>query len=626
MHNPSEIKTINNYPVMLINKENNKALNINEHNLYYDFIVSENKTSIQNEYLDLIRDDTFEIFNKLINFSDNIWDFSELKPDYIQRTTFKYSFINNDKSNLTNYYETLLKFFILNIFIQDGKIRSHSYIKLNINKKFLNYLIRNKIYTLNSCNEHIVSSYIAELRQNLKEETVSSHMNAIMNLFSFYGQLTNKPIDNNIINILKKRRADIIKNDRKISLIKLLPSEFMHNLTSNLYENIMSFKNYSNINECLNNRKMTLLFLLTQTGVRPDEVFIIPYDCIIEEKYGELKAYMLRYNITKSNNGEGMRENKTIANQKVLNVIQHLKEYYKGKYLGDNITNNQLRSFFYNYCECNYKILKNITEEPNKQFMGPTKIINIDGKKMFINIPILKQFRVYFDSELRRRGYNDFSRAKLLGHKDEKMLDYYGRDVVTLEEDINFTTLLIKDFINNKDFKVLGSKGNIYTQRIKKFLQNKTINGVADINELAKKLIDIMPIRTKLGGCCIKPYSNADCNHDKITDELLCSYGLCENQCHFFYNCSYYYHQFKEMIDIYEYNNKNGFIKFANKELYKIQKLLKQKLIPELDELKRMIEINGESKIKKEYKDIELIIENEGKIRGEINLWIMKKK
>lgn len=251
----------------------------------------------------------------------------------------------------------------------------------------------------------------------------------------------------------------------------------------------------------------------------------------------------------------------------------------------------------------------------------------INGKGKYINIPRLKQFRVYFDSELKRRGFNDFSRAKLLGHHDEKMFDYYGRDVTTLEEDINFSQILIKDFINDSSLKILGPKGNIYTKRIRKFLDKldkKKIQGAYNIEELSQELMNEMPIRTKLGGCCIKPYSNAECNKNDNTDEYLCSYGLCENQCHFFYNCMYYYDKFHEMIDAYNHNSNAGYEKFASKELYKIQQMLKGKLIPELEELNRMIEINGVETIKNNYPDVVEIIDNYNKIKGEIDLWMNK--
>ena len=48
------------------------------------------------------------------------------------------------------------------------------------------------------------------------------------------------------------------------------------------------------------------------------------------------------------------------------------------------------------------------------------------------------QFRVYFDTELRKRGFNDFQIAKMMGHKDEKMLGYYAREVDSIQEDIEY--------------------------------------------------------------------------------------------------------------------------------------------------------------------------------------------
>lgn len=74
---------------------------------------------------------------------------------------------------------------------------------------------------------------------------------------------------------------------------------------------------------------------------------------------------------------------------------------------------------------------------------------------------------------------------------------------------------MIKDFINDSSLKILGPKGNIYTKRIRKFLDKldkKKIQGAYNIEELSQELMNEMPIRTKLGGCCIKPYSNAECN------------------------------------------------------------------------------------------------------------------
>lgn len=86
----------------------------------------------------------------------------------------------------------------------------------------------------------------------------------------------------------------------------------------------------------------------------------------------------------------------------------------------------------------------------------------------------------------------------------------------------------------------------------------------------------------------------------------------------------YYYDKFHEMIDAYNHNSNAGYEKFASKELYKIQQMLKGKLIPELEELNRMIEINGVETIKNNYPDVVEIINNYSKIKGEIDLWMNK--
>ena len=119
-------------------------------------------------------------------------------------------------------------------------------------------------------------------------------------------------------------------------------------------------------------------------------------------------------------------------------------------------------------------------------------------------------------------------------------------------------------------------------------------------------------------------HSDATCRADIESDELLCAYGLCSNQCHFYYNLPYYYDRFKEGVRVVEYNISNGFLRESEKELYKLQNLIIQKLIPELDDLKRMIDINGEKNILIKHKNLEMIINNLELIEEEIEIWKTK--
>ena len=87
-------------------------------------------------------------------------------------------------------------------------------------------------------------------------------------MFNFYSILTNKEINQNVINVLTKRNKNSLKITQKNGLIKLLPNSFMKNLTKLLYDDIINtdFNNLNNI-ELKNYRKEMLIFILTQTGI-----------------------------------------------------------------------------------------------------------------------------------------------------------------------------------------------------------------------------------------------------------------------------------------------------------------------------------------------------------------------
>jgi hypothetical protein len=355
---------------------------------------------------------------------------------------------------------------------------------------------------------------------------------------------------------------------------------------------------------------------------------IIPYDCIIERKISNIKFYELKYLITKNVYGSGFIESKTIANEKTISLVKKIKEIipHDNKYLGYNITQLQLRKTLSKIVEENYDILGVLSDSIDNRFVGTPKEVSINNKTLFINKPLLKQFRVYFDSELKARGYNEYARAKLLGHTDEKMLDYYGREAGPAEEDINYAKFLVKGIINDENLRILGPKGDKYTKRINNFIDRKTIHVESDIDKIINEVLENVPIRMKLGGCCIKPYNTAVCNIDENTDELLCSYGICSNQCHCFFDCIYHYKRFQEAIKIINHNKTLRLEKMAQKELYKLQANINDKLLPEFIELQRMINIEGKSVIKEKYPDLVYIINNEKIIMEDIEKWKNKRK
>ena len=425
----------NEVPIILSNYEPTtdevSRLNINSNNLYNDISSLEPYTIIQEEYLDLIKENHLNVFGADIIFSSKKWDFSNLKNDFNKYKQHSFNF-NVKGEPLTDFYETFLKLFVLNAILEDGSLRSYLINDFYFIKVFFVYLQSKNVYLLENCTELTVNDFLTLQRAITAETTIVKYQTAILKMFNFYSILTNKEINQNVINVLTKRNKNSLKITQKNGLIKLLPNSFMKNLTKLLYDDIINtdFNNLNNI-ELKNYRKEILIFILTQTGIRPEEVLTIPYDCIIKDDLNNIDVYFMRYNITKSIYGPGVEETQTVANEKVVKIISKLRDNYIGTYLGDKISYGQLRDFFYQYCEDNCSKLENISDLPIDSFMAKPLRKEINGKGKYINIPRLKQFRVYFDSELKRRGFNDFSRAKLLGHHDEKMFDYYGRDVTT---------------------------------------------------------------------------------------------------------------------------------------------------------------------------------------------------
>ena len=118
----------NEVPIILSNYEPTtdeaSRLNINSNNLYNDISSLEPYTIIQEEYLDLIKENHLNVFGADIIFSSKKWDFSNLKNDFNKYKQHSFNF-NVKGEPLTDFYETFLKLFVLNAILEDGSLRRY---------------------------------------------------------------------------------------------------------------------------------------------------------------------------------------------------------------------------------------------------------------------------------------------------------------------------------------------------------------------------------------------------------------------------------------------------------------------------------------------------------------------
>lgn len=550
-----------------------------------------------------------KIINTEFNFNDKKWDFrNEIPEKYAYPEKYIISFESLYETSA--YYVCLAKLFALELIYKNGIHQKGNEYEIGVVNGFINNLYTNGVYLLDYITTHDIKNYFNS--KNLRETTKVQYKRAIKKLFMFYQSATGFEFNNDIYNFLEKYDLNKYNLEREGNKLPLLPTKFMSKLTNLLFDYIKEDKHGTY------DRKMAgLLYIETQTGLRPSEIMLLERGCLIPFDIDGIIGYKLQYKCSKSMTSSNEYEIvETIATKNVVKVVKILESLDNEKYLSGNLDKSALNNFLKDFVYNNAEELDCMTAGIDQHYSGKP----IEKNGYFINIPLQKQFRVYFATELRQRGYSDMAVASLLNHHDEKMFDYYGRDINDIQENPSFSENIFKDVLL-EEVEIIGPKGNAYTDKIKSFIKGKDITVKNNLDAVIADLAKEMPIRQKLGGCCIKPNPNRLCEHDADTDELMCAYGLCQNQVHFYYNLPYYYDQFKDGIKIYKHNREKGYKQQSEKDLYKIHNIINDKLIPEIQSLESFIESKGKSYILSIHPSLNDIIKNLDEIKNEVEIW-----
>ena len=623
--------------ITTVTKQN--SLNINEYGLFDIITKAEKNTAIQTVFLESIKTDSIKLNNVNFKFSDEIWDFtSEIPRDRQNNESIKNNYIYNFNAtrNSTDYYQTLLKLYLLNELFQHGLHRPVIKKDFLQQTNFINYLNKNGIISLEDV---LVDNMIEHFKTvNVKEITLNKYKSSIKKLFIFYHSVTQIEIDERIIELLNTVNTTKVRIEAEQAKLSLLSQSFMDKLIKRLqiilYKDDKLFSKETRISA-------GLIYLSTQTGIRPYELMMIPFDCLHDISKHGIEMFSLRYYTTKNLYGNGKTEVETFTTQETIKAIKQLQSLVApSELLCGDLHYNLVKKTFTEICVDYSEELGNITKEPGKRFNGKPLKNNCNE---YINIPILKQFRVYVDSELKRRGMSSFQIAKVFGHHDEKMLDYYERTVDDKEND-EYTNLVISDILDDETV-VLGPKGDEYTSVIldtknKSMLDiyandldasskknNSNYNSIDEemkikvVKDVVKFMNSHYPIRQLTAGCCIRPHVLATCENSRKSDEYMCAYGLCANQCHFYFDCNIHYNKLNEWKEIVFYNIREGHIVYAEKELFKLQKMLSNKLMPEIEELKRILELKGKDYVTNKHPNLLTIINNLENIEKEARQW-----
>ena len=606
---------------------------------------------VQGMFLELKKENTILIEGQKINFLDDEWDFTSLYKDGKNHNKYLYRF----SSEISDYYKMIQKLYAIFGINKDGIHGTTTGRAIRETNHFFSYLMKCGVYELESIRVNDVREYMKQY-QHLAYHTQLIKKRDIKNVLSFYSLFATNVYTQEFHSYFLDTDPARAKAAELNSKTKLLPTEFYKKLSEKLYESVF------NKNIGLYERgAYGLLYIGTQTGLRRGELTILNVNCLTVMEDEGKRIGVLSYRSSKNGNKNQVYTHaKTRASEKVIEVYNELTELFssaraklgtealvpnmrllddkfRGRKLVDTkyICANKIDVDLKKICIYNAKEWGLLNSQDEDSFechltVGETNNFLIDYtlKKEYpdikdgvvLSLPTIKQFRVYFASEYHERGVSDKVISFLLNHKTSHMWGYYVRPKHKVQEDSDFSKEILTEIIKN-DSNIIGAKGEAYKQKITNMIKDGNYNVATDLNEILDKAMEQFPIRAKLGGFCMKSNPNRLCRHDSETDEFMCAYGVCPNQCRLYYMAPITYKKCNELKQIVEFNKQEGYLREAEKEGYKLKYVIENELELDIKELESEIKKKGEDAIISMHPNLKDFVNNLENIKKEIKTW-----
>lgn len=639
---------------------------------------------VQTICLNLAKQPTINIAGVNISFLDDVWDFREkYKPGKSLRNyKFNITTLREKDCHFTDYSKSLIKLFIIYVITEYGLDCGTNDQKINEAKKFLFYLQERHIYSLDVVTLKEVKEFYGRL--DVSYTTMISNRRFLQIFIIFYSFLTGHniytPEMDEWFNDQDTRKRDAIRQAHKTPCP---PTEFYQKYADYHYNRVfdenapliergMSGLLYIGSQTGLRVSELTILeednletFVLSN-GKDIRKLDSDETDTVISKPTDSDTKLLgiLHYRATKNGGRRGniYTIGETNAPRKVIIIYQKLRHLFseerkkhKTTALVPHIASKHARADTYrpfitevrlhkynkSICIRNAAAFDLIDTPEAKLFDGSVRYFsdqytNELGKKVnyrlkdmrqsgaklgqTISYITITQFRVYVASDYHERGVDDRTISFLFNHKSSRMWGYYVRDAHPVQENIDFSKEIVAEVVRDHT-KIIGPKGDAYARKIQDIIQSNKLKVSEDLDAIVDKVCGEMPIRAKAGGFCMKANPDRDCWYDGVTDEMMCAYGCCPNNCHMYFMAPISLNKARELAELIEYNETCGYINAAEKEAYKLDTCLKTELLPELKEVKQELETHGALWIVERHPDVKDIIDNAEAIQEEIKTW-----
>ena len=590
-------------------------------------------------YLDAFREvvDFVPTTNLQIKFEDDIWDFN---PYFSHLNSNSYKFIFYDTPEEIKMY---CKFFILYKIIGKSKIST-----TNVRYSSFLSIIRNIMKRTNHRSIFVITTQdiVDEIkRRHASSSTIHNLYQSAFQVYSFLikNYKLDLPVDLSVLD----QKSLVAKKKDKAQNNKLpdIPDKYFNAILNKAVQVMKdSTAQYD--------YRMTAaaLVFISQTGLRLGDFLSLTTDRLFSKKLpksGNVANYVHFTEMKPSKPHQPLLEFDIFCNTlatdaynimkklRTQSVFSHDNNFLfvlsdvnaKSKYTLPHpryLFNNNYHRFMYHY----------LYNEATREWEGIKPYVyhnSIAAEKKGLEQPTIlyapdtRQYRVHLCTVLYNHGVSLVYIQKYMGHLSEYMLGYYVRPKDTYQENTEYTEKVIRE-IAEDNTKPLGGNmlGEKIKENIKKFIQDNNFNVHTDVESIVKALGDKVVVRGKTGGVCIKT-SLIPCSQDARTNEMMCAYDLCPNLFHFYYMADVSYMNFQTLQDSYKALIQTGHIKAAQKELAKMRDVINRRLIPELEELDKELNIKGYSAIIDKYPSLIDIIENREQIKNEIELWRKKR-
>ena len=576
------------------------------------------------------------LLNCEINFSDNVWDFSATKKVNVPNTKFKLKFCN-----VPECYADIIRFHAF-IELSHGNVKVQTVSEqVKIIVKFLKYQFLIGYTSVEDIALQAIETYFQHFNS---QHAFARNARAIRKFFINYMVSINPCyLDQNILDYLQSTNFDILRVERESSKLPDIPINYFNKLLDVTLRVIRS----SDPEDQRFHHIANILLLLMQTGLRIGELCALTIDCMRVIMFNGKRLVQLEYTTWKRERGTNVsskvimsaNELAEFAVNNLINELHDARVKAGTNYLlvdpnkdrtypipGEHFAGDQLKRY---YLYIN-KYMPTVNVDENEYpGLRKTKLTSFLGqhskyKTEYIIHPVTEQYRVRVCTALYESGVSLEYIAKYMGHLSAYMKGYYARPKAPKQEDAAYSRSVLSKIVSG-DIEPLGGKGSLI-QKISEFIEANNFNVSTDLDVIVDELMKKVPIRQKAGGVCIKSSMLRDCSVDAETNEFYCAYNVCPNIYHFFYMADYTYQQAKNLNQSIEFNTKNGFLRQAEKDRNMLQTLSKQKLLPELDSLKKYIDRDGVDAILSQYPSLSHIIEALDTIYKEATEWSMNEK